>query len=140
VSGWPAYYQQPLFHEIWINHDSLPKRNQFTDYLIYSGYSINNTTIKTDGVSFASRLPNPSNPNDLVRDAMKVLLGVTLTDATLTQLKNNFLLSGQATDGYWTSAWNMYVANPTPANFNIVNTRLRDLLKYFMNLAEYQLC
>jgi uncharacterized protein (DUF1800 family) len=140
VSGWPAYYQQPLFHEIWINHDSLPKRNQFTDYLIYAGYSINNTTIKTDGVAFASRLPNPADPNELVRDAMKVLLGVSLTDASLAQIKNNFLLSGQATDSYWTSAWNTYVANPTPTNLNIVNTRLRDLLKYFMNLAEYQLC
>ncbi|MEY4702582.1 MAG: hypothetical protein RIR96_479 [Bacteroidota bacterium] len=140
VSGWPAYYQQPLFHEIWINHDSLPKRNQFTDYLIYSGYSINNTTIKTDGVSFARRLPNPGDPNELLSDAMKVLLGVPLTATSLSQLKNNFLLSGQASDGYWTNAWNTYVSNPTQANFNVVNSRLRDLLKYFMNLAEYQLC
>ncbi|MBD0278973.1 MAG: DUF1800 domain-containing protein, partial [Flavisolibacter sp.] len=31
VSGWPAYYQEPQYHEIWINSDTLPKRNRFTD-------------------------------------------------------------------------------------------------------------
>jgi uncharacterized protein (DUF1800 family) len=37
VSGMPAYYQEPSFHEIWINSDSLPKRNQFTDIMITTG-------------------------------------------------------------------------------------------------------
>lgn len=140
VSGWPAYYQQPLFHEIWINHDSLPKRNQFTDYLIYAGYSFNNTTIKANGISLVENFATPDNPDELLKEAVSRMLGVGLSDASLTQLKNNFLLGGQTSDYYWTNAWNAYVSNPTPANTNIVNIRLRDLFKYLMNLAEYQLC
>ena len=38
VSGWPSYYQAPQFYELWINSDTLPKRNQFTDIMI-SGYT-----------------------------------------------------------------------------------------------------
>ena len=71
---------------------------------------------------------------------MMILLGVQLSVASRNQLKTDFLLSGQAQDYYWTNAWDAFVANPSTANFNIVNTRLRDLFKYMMNLAEYQLC
>jgi hypothetical protein len=51
------------------------------------------------------------------------------------------LLAGQALDHYWTDAWNLFISNPgnTP-NTNFVRTKLRDLLKYLMNLSEYQLC
>jgi uncharacterized protein (DUF1800 family) len=31
VAGWAAYYQEPQFHELWINSDTLPKRNKFSD-------------------------------------------------------------------------------------------------------------
>lgn len=140
VSGWPAYYQQPQFHEIWINHDTLPKRNQYTDFLINNGYSINNTRIQTNGVRFAATLPDPRDPNKLIEDSMKILLGVPLSATSRDQLKIDFLLSGQSSDYYWTIAWDDYVANPTQANFNTVNTRLKGFYKYMMNLAEYQLC
>ena len=41
VAGMPAYYQEPLYHEIWINSDSLPKRNQFTDAMSNNGFTRN---------------------------------------------------------------------------------------------------
>jgi uncharacterized protein (DUF1800 family) len=28
VAGWPAYYQAPEFGELWINADTLPRRNK----------------------------------------------------------------------------------------------------------------
>jgi flagellar hook-associated protein FlgK len=50
-------------------------------------------------------------------------------------------LAGQALDHYWTDAWNLFIAQPSnTANTSFVRTRLRDLLKYLMNLSEYQLC
>ena len=41
VAGWKAYYQEPQFHEIWINTDTYPRRNLFTDTMITTGYSRN---------------------------------------------------------------------------------------------------
>jgi uncharacterized protein (DUF1800 family) len=140
VSGWPAYYQQPQFHEIWINHDTLPKRNQLTDYLIGSGHSNNSTRIQTDAVRFAATLPDPSNPDKLIEDSINILLGLSISISSRNKLKTDFLLSGQSSDYYWTNAWDAYVANPSQANINTVNTRLKGLFKYLMNLAEYQLC
>jgi hypothetical protein len=140
VSGWPAYYQAPQFHEIWINSDTLPKRNRFTDTMILTGYTRNGRKIIFDAVAFTRTLPNPSDPNDLINDALSIMYRVPMTTQSKDTLKQQILLSNQTQDYYWTNAWNAYIADPTNAtNFNVVNTRLKALYQYFMNLSEYQL-
>ncbi len=140
VSGWPSYYQVPQFYELWINSDTLPKRERFTDTLIVTGYTRNGKTLKIDPVAFAKKLSNPGDPNVLLNDSLAILYRVPLSDNSKTVIKTNILLSGQAQDYYWTNAWNAYLANPTDmAAFQTVYNRLRDLYQYLMNLAEYQL-
>ena len=139
VSGMPAYYQEPSFHEIWINSDSLPKRNQFTDTMINSGYSRNSYRVQFNCVAFAQTLSNPGNPNDLIDEAIRVFFRNELSAQSKSQIKTQILLTGQQWDYYWTNAWTAYVSNPTTANFNTVNTRLKSLFQYLFNLSEYQL-
>jgi uncharacterized protein (DUF1800 family) len=140
VSGWPAYYQEPAFHEIWINHDTLPKRNQFTDIMIMNGFTRNMKKIIIDPIPFTQTLQNPGDPNALLSDTLAVIYRVPLSDTVKQNLKQSILLSGQTQDYYWTNAWNAYIASPTDtANFNIVNGRLKSFCQYLMNLSEYQL-
>jgi uncharacterized protein (DUF1800 family) len=139
VAGMPAYYQEPLFHEIWITTDSLPKRNQFTDVMTNNGYTRNSIKMQFDFVAYAKSLYNPGNPDDLISDALKYLYRLNLSPQVKQQMKTQMLLSNQQYDYYWTNAWMAYIASPTTANFNIVNTRLKDLFRYLMNLSEYQL-
>lgn len=140
VSGWKAYYQEPQFYQIWINSDTLPKRNQFTDTLIVSGYTFNGKKIQIDGTEYAKTLSNPGNPNTLINDITRNIFRLDISAASKAQLKRDILLSGQAEDFYWTDAWNLFIANPSnTANANTVRNKLRDLIKYLMNLAEYQL-
>ncbi len=139
VAGMPAYYQEPSFHEIWITTDSLPKRNQFTDIMTNTGYLRNGFRMQFEFVEYAKTLANPGNPNDLIDDALKYLYRLSLSPQVKEQMKIQMLLSNQLYDYYWTNAWSAYIASPTVANFNIVNTRLKDLFRYLMNLSEYQL-
>ncbi|MFM7671640.1 MAG: DUF1800 family protein [Bacteroidota bacterium] len=139
VSGMPAYYQEPLFHEIWINADSLPKRNQYTDTMITTGYLVNSIRVKFDCVALAQTFLNPGNPNDLIDEAVNRFFRNPLSANSKSQIKTQILLTGQQWDYYWTNAWMAYIANPTTANFNTVNSRLMNLFKYLFNLAEYQL-
>lgn len=139
VSGWPAYYQEPQFHEIWINADTLPKRNRFTDTMITSGYTTSGQKIVIDAVAFAKKLNSPADPNKLIDETLQIIFRVPLSAATRQSIKQQILLSNQAEDHYWTDAWNIYIQNPSTANYNIVNNRLKTLLQYFMNLPEYQL-
>jgi uncharacterized protein (DUF1800 family) len=140
VAGWPAYYQAPDYNELWINADTMPKRNKFTDLMVETGYTKNGKKIIIDTIQFAKTVcTNPSDPNLLI-DSLFAFLVSTDVDASLkTNLKIQLLLTGQMSDYYWTDAWNLYISTPTVINFNIVNTRLKALLKYIMNLPDYQL-
>lgn len=140
VSGWPAYYQEPSFHEIWITHDTLPKRNQFTDVMTWNGYTRNEKTLIIDVIAFTKTLPNPGDPNALVNDALSVLYRVPVSDAAKLSIKQTILLSSQTQDYYWTNAWNGYLADPGNMQAQtIIANRLKGFYQYLMNLSEYQL-
>ncbi|MEY4054461.1 MAG: hypothetical protein RL034_1379 [Bacteroidota bacterium] len=140
VSGWKAYYQEPQFYEVWINSDTLPKRNQFTDTMLVSGYTYNSKKIMLDPLEYAKTFTNPGDPNAFIAELTERLLGLDISAASKAQLKKDILLSGQSTDIYWTQAWDLYISTPTnTANTTTVRTKIRDLVKYLMNLAEYQL-
>lgn len=141
VAGWASYYQSPQFHELWLNNDTLPKRNRFTDTFIANGYTSSGSTIKIDPVAFAKSLPNPGDPNLLISDSLSMIFSVPISDESKATIKKQILLTGQITDQYWTDAWISYLANPaiTGTPYKTVLSRLQTLYKYFMELAEYQL-
>lgn len=140
VAGWPAYYQAPQYQQLWINADTLPKRNIFSDTMITTGYTKSGVTIIIDTTVFAASMPAPSNPNSLVQDSLTYLIRIPLSQQSRDQLKTDILLDGQANDIYWTTAWNTFVNNPgDTANASSVKTKLKALYQYIMQLPEYQL-
>ncbi len=141
VAGWYAYYQEPAFHELWINSATYTRRNIFTDRMIADGVTINNQTIEIDALAFASKLVSPGNPNELINESLAILVRYPLSESAKEFIKRSILLSGQTQDYYWTSAWAAYQTNPNDAAATaVVLTRLKSFYKYLMNLPEYHLC
>lgn len=140
VAGWAAYWQSPQYYELWINSDSLPKRNQICDGLIYTGINRQGFKLIIDPIAFVGQFNTPENPNELINQIVSLIYAIDVSVATKTQLKTAFLLSGQESDYYWTDAWSAYVSAPTDtAKKQAVYTRLQGLFKYLMGLAEFQL-
>ncbi len=141
VSGWAAYYQEPVFDKSWITTDTFPKRQALVNTLINGGYSNGGFKMELNAVEFARRMSNPADPNVLVLDFNKYLLRRTLSLTLRDSIKRDILLTGQVTDSYWTDAWNAYIGTPSNLNnFTVVNNRLKTLAAYFMSkLEEYQL-
>lgn len=141
VAGWPAFYEDPQFYELWINSDTLPKRNLYNDVMVYLGYSRFSFKLMYDSIAFANQFPNPQDPNALINAISTLCHPVPLSQTTKDSIKTAYLLSGQATDSYWTDAWNFYQANPTDANAKkTVMDRLQAMMKHLFGLSEYQLC
>jgi uncharacterized protein (DUF1800 family) len=137
VAGWPAYYQEPIYYEAWINTDTLPKRQQIVDLLLFTNYG---GIPAIDVIAWADMMSAPSNPGQLVNDALQYLFRIALSQVNKDFIKTSTLLSGQTNDIYWTQAWNLYKADPTnAANKNVVKIRLQAMLKYIVDLAEYNL-
>ena len=140
VSGWPAYYQIPQFHEIWINSDTLVVRNKISDILASTGYSLGGTErLKIDPLHFTEQFLNAADPNALINEFLQLMHTVDVDQSQRDYLKS-VLLSGQINDNYWTTAWNAYLNDPTnTTKANVVSSRLSALIKYLMNLSEFQL-
>jgi uncharacterized protein (DUF1800 family) len=140
VAGWYAYYQEPAFHEMWINSATYTRRAIFTDRMITDGLMRNGTSIVIDPIILTDKLPGAANPDTLIAEAVQLLLRYPLTDGAKTFIKRSILLSGQTDDSYWSNAWNTFKMNPNDmVAKNIVVTRLTGLYKYIMNLPEYHL-
>jgi uncharacterized protein (DUF1800 family) len=140
VSGWKAYYQAPLFYGNWINTDTMPKRLQYSQNLISPGYTAGGFKMIVPAIDYVKGFQNPSDPNKLLDDICGHLLGVDISINHKNQIKKDILLSGQIDDHYWTNAWDTYINSPNlTSNTNYVNNSLVNLLKYIINLPEYQL-
>jgi hypothetical protein len=139
VAGWPAYYQAPEFHELWINSDSLPVRQQFTDQFINNGVTNGGQTVILDPLAFTASMPTPDDPVALTTDVLSYMLSVDVSSTVQSYLVS-ILLSGQSNNAYWTSAWDAYAAAPTDAGLTAtVLNRLKPFYQYIMDLPEYQL-
>ena len=139
VAGWQAYYQEPSFHEMWINSDTLPKRNQFSDRMTNNGYTSSGQTIIVDVVTITEAMTNPSDPVALIDEVLSLHYALDATPGLQAYLLS-ILLSGQSSNSYWTDAWDDYVNDPTNQTYySLVKSRLQSFYKYIMDLSEYQL-
>lgn len=139
VAGWSAYYQTPLFHELWINSDTLPKRNVFTDRMATTGYTNTGQTILIDVVAYTETLTNPLDPITLIEEVLAMHYSID-TGVNLRNYLLSILLSGQSSNSYWTTAWADYIGAPgNTTYYNIVKSRLQNFYKYILDLSEYQL-
>lgn len=139
VAGWPAYYQEPQYYEIWINSDTLPKRMGLATLLTTTGYNRGGFKLIVDVLAFAAGIPDASDPNKLVNNMLELLLPVSVSD-TVKGILKSALLNGQSMDYYWTDAWNAYQANNNDTvNKNYCTNQLKLVISYILNLAEFQL-
>ncbi len=139
VAGWPAFYQEPEYHELWINSNTLPNRTAFADLMLYTGYTRAGQKIIIDTLAFTAAMPTPDDPVALVDDTLALLLSLEV-DQTVKDYLKSILLSGQSTNAYWTTAWSNYINNPTNTGYQTtVTSRLKPFYQYIMDLPEYQL-
>lgn len=139
VAGWPAFYQTPEFHEIWINSTTLPRRQAFTDMMLNGGFTAGTPAqIKIDYLAYTQNFANAGDPDALIDYYVKMLLGLPISVAHHDSLKS-ILLSGQTQNYYWTNAWDNYVNNPNVPNTNLVSARIRTVLIEMTRLAEHHL-
>ncbi len=136
VSGWVAYYQEPSYHENWVNTDTFSKRLVFSDTALTTGRS----GVVVDVLRFTDQFgADAEDPNTLITRVLEILYRVPPTEGMLTYLKKTILLDGQDSDHYWTDAWLAYKTSPTTENTAIVKNRLQQFYLFITRNPEYQL-
>jgi uncharacterized protein (DUF1800 family) len=141
VAGWPAWYLEPNFNELWINSASIPNRAKVINYAVAWGIRPRKgyDKIYLDHIGLATKLAaDPSNINILIPAFTNLLFPKQVSDKQITEFKN-ILIPGLP-DSEWTTEWNRYINNPDDANQKkAVAKSLRKLIWKMCSMAEYQL-
>ncbi len=139
VAGWPAYYQEPQFHRIWVNSATLPFKRDLTNFFaLTEGYEEDGFIMKMDPVTLVDKLSTPSDPDVLIQELIDLIYPLDLNLEQKNFLKN-VLIPGLP-DFEWTVEWNDYKNDAdNQEKKQAVTTKLRALIGTMMTMAEYQL-
>jgi hypothetical protein len=141
VAGLPAYYQEPAYHELWINADTLQKRIKFIGDLSVDHLQLDEMAYGKgaliDVFELAEWADDPADPLQII-DAWCDWFYALDINAEAKHVMKRFLTGGLE-DFVWTNEWIDYKSNPTDDKTKAIEVKLRTLLKYMLSMAEYQL-
>lgn len=143
VSGWPAFYQKPVYDLYWINSDSISKRAQhgngfgdWGDYLC-NGDRNGSVNLRIDPVPYINTITSPENLEILIKETIQHFSGVEVLPDTLNRLKYS-VLQGANEQHYSDLIYNIKKGG-SQDQINELTGTLTRLFKLVFQLAEVQL-
>lgn len=138
VAGWPAYYQEPQFHEGWISSATLNARADFAKAMVLKGVGNRRGEMIVDPLAFIQLVSDPYDPNVVVGEWVKLLFPQPITQSQLDFLKEA-LIPGLP-DYEWTIEYGDFILDPNNPNLrDSIIAKLRALLDTITAMAEYYL-
>jgi len=138
VAGWPEYYKEPAYYQLWINSATVPVRTTYTDTYVGSGLTKGNFKYVIDPFILTAKVSNPGDVTTLINSFAQILLPVPISAAQSQQLRDAFIPG--FTDGTWASEWNKYATNPNDATQKTtISNKLKALLKAIFRMPEFYL-
>lgn len=138
VAGWPQYYKDPAYYELWINSATIPMRTSFTDTLCSAGITKAGFKYVADPFVMAGKTGDPTDVNKLINGFAQMLLPVVLNSSQVLQLRET-LIPGLP-ESTWTFEWNKYATNPDDATQkSIISKKLQALMTAIMRMPEFYL-
>lgn len=135
VAGWPAYYQMPQFHQLWVNSATLPLRIKYTRELTGNGVAYQGLRLKIDPLPWLSEVSDPYDPNVVIEELVALLLPQPLPSVQLDSLKE-VLIPGLP-DYEWTIEYGEYFGNPSDmALAQAISNKLKNLIQAVLELPE----
>ncbi len=138
VSGWPAFYQAPVYDLFWINSVSIQNKAQITsNYTQWGMWLGNSVYIYMDHVGYLLSFENHDNLNALLDEMTDRLLGCPIPEQSRERIVKSVL--GSLSETYWTEAVNEYKENPTQINRDNLTWRFKLILSQMFQLGEIHL-
>ena len=136
VSGWQAYYQEPVYDLIWINSDSIKRRKELGEAIAKNGLDFfDRPKVRFDVNLLLNKIKDPSNINSFIRELAFLILGVEINEKAFLRIKKS-ILGDNFPDYYWSDAVNSFQKNPNKDNFNVLYIRVGQILSQIFDLNE----
>jgi len=143
VSGWPAYYQAPVYDLFWINSDTITKRsnsgNAIAKWGLYlgSGDVKGNIHIQIDKIKFVSSLKSPDNIDLVIDETVERIMSAPISAKAKARIKSS-VLGGNAAS-YYTQLYQSHMSKPTEETRSTLSNRLENLFGALFQMGEVHL-
>ena len=141
VSGWPAFYQEPVYDMFWINSSTIKSRKEAAHWFrwglwLYS-YEDQGVNLKYDLHNYLSTYRNPADFEDFLDEFNQRLCGADVSESTVQMLKNELL--GNLNDIHWEEYITAFLTDPSDDNLNSIQWRFDNVLFKFFELSVYHI-
>lgn len=141
VSGWPAFYQEPVYDMFWINSLTIKSRKQAAHWFrwglwLYS-YEDQGVSLKYDLHSYLSTYRNPADFEDFFNEFNERLCGAPVGSSTYITLKKELL--GNINEMHWEEYINDFLSDPTKEILSAVQWRFDNVLFKVFELSVYHI-
>lgn len=141
VSGWPAFYQEPVYDMFWINSSTIKSRKQAAHWFrwglwLYS-YEDEGVSLKYNLHSYLSTYRNPADFEDFIDEFNQRLCGAPVNESTIEMLKSELL--GDLNDMHWEEYITAFLNDPSKDNLNSIQWRFDNVLFRFFELSVYHI-
>jgi uncharacterized protein (DUF1800 family) len=143
VSGWPAYYQAPVYDLFWINSDTISKRSNSGNSLakwgawVGTGDTKGNVHLQIDKIKFVSSLKSPDNIDLVIDETVARIMGAPISAKAKERIKAS-VLGGNAAS-YYTQLYQSYISKPTEETRTTLSNRLENLFSALFQMGENHL-
>tara|TARA_B110000503_G_C7154163_1_gene416546 strand:- start:1249 stop:3087 length:1839 start_codon:yes stop_codon:yes gene_type:complete len=143
VSGWPPYYQAPVYDLFWINSKTISNRANFSQTFEYDfsfGNDESNNSFLSIDIDYSKLIDEMEEPNKLNRVVDQFLQSFITVDIGVQQ-KNDLMqiiLNGVNSDHY-TEIYNRYKNNPNNQNKEDLNNRFKKFISRLFMMSEIHL-
>jgi len=141
VSGWPPYYQDPIFDMFWLNSDTLQKRKKMLSAYGKYGFAFRLENgvygrLYPDPMVFLSMFENPGNFELFIEELIEMYLNIEIEDSEKQKIRAA-ILSG-ASISHWEDEYQKYL-NGQNYDSGVFEEGLREGVSTILELACYQL-
>ena len=143
VSGWPAYYQTPVYDLFWINSDTIAKRSNLGNAIakwgayVGSGDTKGNVHLQIDKIKFVSSLKSPDNIDLVIDETVERIMSAPISAKAKARIKSS-VLGGNAAS-YYTQLYQSHMSKPTEETRSTLSNRLENLFGALFQMGEIHL-
>ena len=139
VSGWPAFYQDPIYDLYWINSVTIKARKEFTESMTrWGAYVEDGIHLRLNLERFIASFDNPRQLDSIIAQLADRFLGADIPEEALLRIRKS-VLGEELNENYWTQAVDDFNTTKSRNSYNTLYWRIEQFMFQIFELYEAHL-
>lgn len=139
VSGWPAFYQDPIYDLYWINSVTIKSRKEFTESMTRWGMWLEDGIhLRFNLESFINSFNNPYELDSIISQLADRFLGAEIPEEALLRIRKS-VLGEELNENYWTQAVEDFLSRKDRNSYSTLYWRIEQFMFQLFELYEAHL-